>query len=108
MGGLFQDDSVKRFRFSPRPVCPRRFEYFSSPSMPLAIGPLIRNPQIPLPYRVCGNTVKMERILPVPKIVRRVLNARFYGHEQQLDSTGDENLPCSSIGWSLVGRLERA
>ncbi|KAJ5364350.1 uncharacterized protein N7496_010063 [Penicillium cataractarum] len=44
-------------------------------------------PMIPSVYREYGDVVKMERILPLPKVVRRALLDHFYGSENQLDST---------------------
>ncbi|GLI72257.1 hypothetical protein PoHVEF18_000427 [Penicillium ochrochloron] len=44
-------------------------------------------PRIPSAYREYGDVVKMERILPLPKVARKALLAHFYGSEKQLDST---------------------
>jgi hypothetical protein len=43
-------------------------------------------PRIPSAYREYGDVVKMERILPLPKIVRKALLAHFSGPQKQLDS----------------------
>lgn len=44
-------------------------------------------PRIPSAYREYGDLVIMERILPLPKIVRKALLGHFYGSEEKLDST---------------------
>ncbi|KAJ5911329.1 uncharacterized protein N7473_000632 [Penicillium subrubescens] len=44
-------------------------------------------PTIPSAYQEYGDVVKMERILPLPKVVRKALLAHFYGSPGQLDST---------------------
>jgi hypothetical protein len=44
-------------------------------------------PKTPQPYRMRGDLVMMERILPLPKVVRKALISQFYAPEQNLDST---------------------
>lgn len=44
-------------------------------------------PKIPRPYRTPGNIITMERILPLPKVVRRALLTHFCGRERDLGDT---------------------
>ncbi|KAJ5819895.1 hypothetical protein N7474_005486 [Penicillium riverlandense] len=45
-------------------------------------------PKVPAQYRARGDVVKMERILPLPKVARKALVAHFYG-KQGDSSTAD-------------------
>ncbi|KAI2709065.1 hypothetical protein CBS147332_6124 [Penicillium roqueforti] len=49
-------------------------------------------PKTPEDHRVPGNLVIMERILPLPKVVRKALISQFCASEQHLDSAGMEAL----------------
>ncbi|KXG51940.1 uncharacterized protein PGRI_082240 [Penicillium griseofulvum] len=49
-------------------------------------------PKTPRPYRMRGDLVMMERILPLPKVVRKAFISQFYAPEQNLDSTEIEAL----------------
>lgn len=64
---------------------PRAFEFISRANE----NPFWNDvfPRIPSAYREYGDVMKMERILPLPKVVRKALLAHFYGFEKQLDST---------------------
>ncbi|KGO42792.1 hypothetical protein PEX1_084630 [Penicillium expansum] len=44
-------------------------------------------PKTPEPYRVRGDLVMMERILPLPKVVRKALISQFCAPEQHLNGT---------------------
>lgn len=49
-------------------------------------------PKMPQAYRTRGDVITMERILPLPKVVRKALITRFCGRERHLDTTSIENL----------------
>lgn len=49
-------------------------------------------PKMPLAYRARGDVVKMERILPLPKVVRKALITHLYGRDRNLEATDIESL----------------
>ncbi|KAJ9488538.1 hypothetical protein VN97_g4745 [Penicillium thymicola] len=49
-------------------------------------------PKIPPDYRTRGDIMKMQRILPLPKIVRRALIAPLYGRERYLETPETKGL----------------
>ncbi|KAJ5616759.1 hypothetical protein N7537_001873 [Penicillium hordei] len=49
-------------------------------------------PKIPLEYRTRGDIMKMQRILPLPKIVRRALIAHLCGQERYLETPETKGL----------------
>jgi hypothetical protein len=49
-------------------------------------------PKMPQAYRTRGDVITMERILPLPKVVRKALITRFCGRERHLDTTDIESL----------------
>ncbi|KAJ6032747.1 hypothetical protein N7540_003479 [Penicillium herquei] len=48
--------------------------------------------KLPEEYRVPSDIVRMERILPLPKVIRRALITKFYGHGKELDTTATGSL----------------
>ncbi|KAJ5567665.1 hypothetical protein N7535_006971 [Penicillium sp. DV-2018c] len=49
-------------------------------------------PKMPPAYRTRGDVVKMDRILPLPKVVRKALIAHLYGRDRNLDTADIETL----------------
>jgi hypothetical protein len=49
-------------------------------------------PKMPLAYRTRGDVVKMDRILPLPKVVRKALITHLCVRDQNLDATDIETL----------------
>jgi hypothetical protein len=49
-------------------------------------------PKMPQAYRTRGDVITMERILPLPKVIRKALITRFCGRERYLDTTDIESL----------------
>lgn len=49
-------------------------------------------PKMPEAYRARGDVITMERILPLPKVVRKALISQFCGRERYLDTTDIESL----------------
>ncbi|KAJ5566733.1 uncharacterized protein N7459_010115 [Penicillium hispanicum] len=48
-------------------------------------------PKMPQAYRTRGDVVKMERILPLPKVVRKALITHFYGRDRNIDTSDIES-----------------
>lgn len=49
-------------------------------------------PKMPPAYRTRADVVKMDRILPLPKVVRKALISHSYGRDKHLDATDIETL----------------
>lgn len=65
---------------------PKPVQYISDrPSPPARVDPFLGIlPQIPAMYWARGNVVRMERILPLPKVVRRAMVTQFYAHDSEV------------------------
>lgn len=50
------------------------------------------SPKMPAAYRTRADVVKMDRILPLPKVVRKALISHSYGRDRHLDATDIETL----------------
>ncbi|KAJ5928340.1 hypothetical protein N7466_007296 [Penicillium verhagenii] len=62
-------------------------------------------PKMPQAFRQRGNVVTMERILPLPKVVRKALITHVYGRERNLSTTDIDSILHSPANKHCLARV---